>query len=189
MSLKDTIRSQITEATKNRKDSQKNVLKVILGEIDTQESRANPKLGLTHPAALADVEIHKIIKKTLQGIEEMLQYKPDDEGLQVEKATLQALLPKELTEEDIKNSLAAKVDEIKAAKSEGQATGVVMKFFKEQSISVDGSLVKKIVAELRAPKECDDCGIKTDDLITKGDHHGGMKTVCTDRNACHARGG
>lgn len=38
-------------------------------------------------------------------------------------------------------------------------------------------------------RECDDCGIKTTDLITKGDHHGGMKTVCRDRNACHARGG
>lgn len=37
--------------------------------------------------------------------------------------------------------------------------------------------------------ECDDCGIRTTDLITKGDHHGGMKTVCSDRNACHARGG
>lgn len=35
--------------------------------------------------------------------------------------------------------------------------------------------------------ECDDCGIKTNDLITKGDHHGGMKTVCRDRDACHRR--
>lgn len=189
MSLKDTIRNQIVEATKNRKDSQKNVLKVILGEIDTQESRANPKLGLTHPAALADVEIHKIIKKTLQGIEEMLQYKPGDEGLQVEKATLQALLPPEMSLYNLKVSLTAKAEEIRAAKSEGQATGIAMKFFKENNIGVDGAVVKKIIAEMRTQQECDDCGVKTNDLITKGDHHGGMKTVCTDRNACHARGG
>lgn len=37
--------------------------------------------------------------------------------------------------------------------------------------------------------ECEDCGVKTDDLITKSDHHGGMKTVCINRDACHARGG
>ena len=72
MSLKETIRKQITEATKQRADVKKNILKVIIGEVDTLESRANPNLGLTHPAALADVEIYKIIKKTLQGVEEML---------------------------------------------------------------------------------------------------------------------
>ncbi len=54
--------------------------------------------------------------------------------------------------------------------------------------------VKQLGAELglgitERPTECDDCGYKTNDLITKSDHHGGMKTVCTDRNACHARGG
>jgi hypothetical protein len=37
--------------------------------------------------------------------------------------------------------------------------------------------------------ECDDCGYKTNDLITKGDHHGGQKTVCRDRGLCHSRGG
>lgn len=37
--------------------------------------------------------------------------------------------------------------------------------------------------------ECDDCGYRNDDLITKSNHHGGQKTVCRDRGLCHARGG
>ena len=35
--------------------------------------------------------------------------------------------------------------------------------------------------------KCEDCGMVTKDLITKGDHHGGTKTVCRDRHLCHSR--
>ncbi len=34
---------------------------------------------------------------------------------------------------------------------------------------------------------CDDCGGHLSDPVTRGDHHGGLKTVCRDRMACHAR--
>lgn len=34
---------------------------------------------------------------------------------------------------------------------------------------------------------CDDCHIATTEHVTKGDHHGGEKTVCRDRDACHRR--
>jgi len=36
-------------------------------------------------------------------------------------------------------------------------------------------------------RTCDDCGTMMSMLITKGDHHGGMKTVCEDRRACDVR--
>lgn len=130
MSLKDTIRKQIADATKNKQDIQKNVLKVILGEIDTQESRANPNLGFIRETPLADEEICRIVKKTLQGVEEMLQYKPDDPKFLTEKATLQALLPPEMSMYDLKVSLTAKAEEIRAAKSDGQATGIASKKIK-----------------------------------------------------------
>ena len=38
----------------------------------------------------------------------------------------------------------------------------------------------------RRSGDCDDCGAIRP-LITKGDHHGGEKTVCEDRRACHRR--
>jgi hypothetical protein len=36
---------------------------------------------------------------------------------------------------------------------------------------------------------CDDCGAHRGPFIDTGDHHGGIKHVCLDRNACHGRGG
>jgi uncharacterized protein YqeY len=141
MSLKETIRKHITEATKLRAETQKNVLKVVLGEIDTLESRQGK--------AFTDEDCCRVIKKTLQGVEEMLTYKPGDAKFEEEKAILQALLPQEMSIHDLKVSLTAKAEEIRAAKSEGQATGIAMKFFKENKIIVDGNLVKKVVAEIR----------------------------------------
>jgi len=142
MTLKETIRKQITEATKAKLEAQKNVLKVVLGEIDTQESR-NGK-------PFTDDDCCRVIRKTLQGVEEMLTYKPNDPKFEAEKTTLQALLPQEMSIHDLKVSLTAKAEEIRAAKSEGQATGIAMKFFKENKISVDGNAVKKLVSEIRA---------------------------------------
>ncbi len=141
MTLKETIRKQILEATKSKQDVKKNVLKVVLGEIDTHESR-NGK-------PFTDEDCCRIIKKTLQGVEEMLEYKPGDAKFEEEKATLQALLPPEMSIHDLKVSLTAMADQIRAAKSEGQATGMAMKFFKENKIAVDGNVVKQVIALMR----------------------------------------
>ena len=142
--LKETIRKYIVTAMKLKRESAKNVLKVVLGEIETQESRSG-KL-------LSDEDIHKVVRKTLQGIDEMLQYKPGDEGLEMEKRTLQELLPKQLDSMDVLLNLTSKIDELKLAKSDGQATGIAMKFFKESKLLVDGNIVAEVVKSIRQPK-------------------------------------
>lgn len=141
MTLKETIRKQILEATKARMEDQKNVLKVVLGEIDTQESRTGKPFS--------DDDCCRVVRKVLQGIEEMLTYKPNDEKLKTEKECLNALLPKQLSKEDVLTALTEKLGEIKTAKSEGQATGIAMKFFKEKGVSVDGNIAKEVVATIR----------------------------------------
>lgn len=40
---------------------------------------------------------------------------------------------------------------------------------------------------LKPVNGCDDCGISGLEFIIKSDHHGGNKTVCRDRDACHSR--
>lgn len=141
MTLKETIRKQISDATKARMEDQKNVLKVVLGEIDTQESRTGKQFS--------DEDCCRVIRKTLQGVEEMLQYKPDDAKYKIEKECLSSLLPKQLNKEDILTALTDKLGDIKAAKSEGQATGIAMKFCKEKGLAVDGNLVKEVVVTVR----------------------------------------
>ncbi len=141
MTLKETIRKQLLEATKAKIEDQKSILRVILGEIDTQESRNNKPLS--------DDDCCRVIRKILQGVEEMLTYKPDDAKYKTEKECLSALLPKQLDEAGVLTALAAKIEEIKTAKSEGQATGIAMKSCKEQGLAVDGNLVKKVVLEIR----------------------------------------
>lgn len=59
----------------------------------------------------------------------------------------------------------------------------------QTKLNIRSILDKHLMGTSEQPTECDDCGIKTSDLITKSDHHGGMKTVCRDRDACHVRGG
>lgn len=141
--MKAILRKQITQMSRlGGMETQKSVLKVVLGEIELQESRNGKQL--------TDDDCYRVIRKTLQGVEEMLTYKPNDPKFEAEKTTLQALLPKEMSIHDLKVSLTAKTEEIRAAKSDGQATGIAMKFFKENNIPVDGNAVKKVVTEIRA---------------------------------------
>lgn len=140
MTIKEKIKNDILVATKNKDDSTKNILKVVLGDINTQEGR-----GLT----LTDEQIYNTIRKILQGVEEMLTYKPNDTTLLKEKTILSNLVPNQLTKSDIIAELSPKLEELKNAKSDGQATGIAVKFFKENKKSVDGTLVGTVVKELR----------------------------------------
>jgi len=139
--IKEEIRTQILAATKSKLEVQKNVLKVVLGEIDTQESRSNKPF--------TDDDCIRTVKKVLQGVEEMLTYS-NEAKFQVERDTLKALLPKEITLDDLKAILASKVDDLRVAKNEGQAMGMAMKFLKEKGIVADGNLVKKFVTDTRS---------------------------------------
>lgn len=51
----------------------------------------------------------------------------------------------------------------------------------------EGNEIYKEIDELLGEERCEDCDLRTKDLIQKGDHHGGTKVVCRDRNACHDR--
>lgn len=142
MNLKEKIRTDMITATKSRQENVKNVLKVVLGDISTLEARS----GKESP----DEEVCKVIKKTLEGIQEMLKYKSADPGLMLERDTLTALLPNQLGQSEVLAALIDKTEEIKSAKSDGQATGIAMKFFKEKKLAVDGKDVTEVVKKIRS---------------------------------------
>lgn len=142
MSLKTDIQNLIVKETKAKNDVSKNVLKVVLGEVQTQEVR-NSK-------PLTDEQIIKILKKTLDGVCEMLVYRPYNHILMVEKDTLEKLIPKTLSASDIATHLQSCASEIVAANNDGQAVGIAMKKLKSLNVgSVDGSVVKSVIQEIR----------------------------------------
>lgn len=49
--------------------------------------------------------------------------------------------------------------------------------------------LKKAVIRLAQKNQCEDCGFTETQLHIKGDHHGGYKVVCRNRDECHKRGG
>jgi uncharacterized protein YqeY len=156
MSLFDTIRSEILTATKNGDEVTKNIFKVVLSAISMIESS---KHRVPIGAKVSDVEIGTIVKETLEGVNKTLTFlKESDRDYPKycsERATLTAfmeLVPKEpenLPKEAVVAALSGLVDEIKAAKSDGAATGIAMKLVKAEKLLTTGAMVSEIVKEIR----------------------------------------
>lgn len=142
--LAERIKKQMLEAMKARDKLTKEVLAVALGEIQTGEARSGK------PAS--DEEAAQIVKKLVKSNEETLAVATDA----AQKATLQreieilgALLPKTLGTDEIVALLAPVQDDVRAAKNDGQATGVAMKHLKSVSASVSGKDVAEAVKKIR----------------------------------------
>jgi uncharacterized protein YqeY len=124
---------------------EKEILRVVRGELDTAESR------ITGP--LSDEEAERIIRKLIKSNEETFAHSSSEEQKQTLKREVQILtdlLPKLPTEDEIVALLAPVSDAIKAAGNDGQATGVAMKHLKSQNIAVDGKTTTLAVKRLRS---------------------------------------
>ena len=123
----------------------RNFLRLIKGELQMTEVRQNKPLTEEQEA--------NVLKKMLKNNDETLGLLPADDAryavLIEENEILKGLLPAVASIEDVKAALAPVLDQIKLAKSDGQATGVAMKTLKEAKLACDGNIVKEIVAELR----------------------------------------
>ena len=75
---------------------------------------------------------------------------PRAAALKKEIEALQSLLPKGMSVDQIVEALASQRDAIKAAKNDGQATGVAMKHLKSTGATFEGSDVAKAVQKIRA---------------------------------------
>lgn len=141
----DQIRLQMKEAMRAKRDLEKDVLRTALGEMQTAEARAGK--------ALSDEEAQKIVKKLIKSNQETIDVSKDDgtkAKLAEEIRILEALLPKTLSVAEIVAALQSVADDIKSAKSDGQATGVAMKKLKSEGATVDGKDVAEAVKRLRA---------------------------------------
>ena len=141
--LVDTIKKRIMAAMKAKNDLEKEVLRVALGDIQTEEARGTE---------ITDAYCEKVLKKLVKSNRETLESATDPEQkstLQQEIAILESLLPKTLSPEQIAEELAPVVEQIRAAGNDGQATGVAMKHLKASGALVDGKDVAAAVRQLR----------------------------------------
>lgn len=144
MSLFDQIKARMFQAMKSGNVTEKEILKVAMGEITTEAARPGRKGD--------DAETQVILKKLVKSLEETHEASQDDEQkaqLKAEMAVLKDFLPQSLGVPEIVAALAPVADGIKAAGNDGQATGVAMKHLKGLGVEVNGKDVSAAVRQLR----------------------------------------
>jgi uncharacterized protein YqeY len=122
----------------------RDVLRLALGEIQTAEARKS--------GTASDEDAAAAIRKLIKSNEETLGLAGEGERattLRHEIEVLSGLLPKQLSVDDIVAALTTEHEAIKAAKSDGQATGVAMKHLKATGASASGNDVAAAVKKIR----------------------------------------
>ena len=143
--LLDTIKAQMFKAMKAGNTVEKEILRVAVGEITTDRVRE----GRTG----SDDEAQAILRKLMKSNDESIAASEDPAKkavLEEENRILSAFLPKSLDVDAIALALAPVADAVKAAGSEGQATGVAMKHLKGAGAVVQGKDVAEAVKRLRS---------------------------------------
>ena len=142
--LIDDIKKRIIVAMKAKNTQERDILKVVLGDLQIQETRKGDDL--------TDAEAQQIIRKVIKGNGEMITAVEDAavvERMNQEIAILESLLPQSLSVEEIVAALGPVADAVKAAGNDGQATGVAMKHLKSSGAEVQGKDVSAAVRQMR----------------------------------------
>src|SRR3954467_13205631 len=144
MALLDQIKARMFAAMKSGNVTEREILKVAMGEITTDAARVGRKGD--------DDEAQAILRKLVKSNEETIgaaQRETQKAQLRAEIEVLNTFLPKSLGVPEIVAALAPVADAVKAAGNDGQATGVAMKHLKAISAEVNGKDVSAAVRQLR----------------------------------------
>ncbi len=143
--LVDEIKKRIASAMKEKRDLEKEILRVALGEIQTIEARGQTTMG--------DEQALQVVRKLVKSNEETLSVTQDPakrRQLAEETEILRTLLPQSLSVEQIVAALAPVQTEIRSAKADGPATGIAMKHLKSAGQTAEGKDVGAAVARIRS---------------------------------------
>ena len=142
--LIDEIKNQVMQAMRDKDTQRRDLLKVVLGELQTAAARTGD--------AMDDEQAQQIIRKMVKSNHEMaeLNKRPGvAEQMKAELEILESLLPKTLSVEEIIAALQPVADSVRAAGNDGQATGVAMKHLKSTGAVVEGKDVGVAVKQMR----------------------------------------
>jgi uncharacterized protein len=144
MALLEQIKARMFAAMKSGNVTEREILKVAMGEITTEQARPGRKGD--------DAETEGILRKLVKSNEESMEASQDETQkaqLRAEIEVLNTFLPKSLGVPEIVAALAPVADAVKAAGNDGQATGVAMKHLKTLGAVVNGKDVSAAVRQLR----------------------------------------
>ncbi|MEM9020829.1 MAG: GatB/YqeY domain-containing protein [Planctomycetota bacterium] len=145
MAMIADIRAQMLQAMRDKDLPRRDILRVLLGDLETAETRKG--------SAISDEECLQIVRKLVKSNDETLATNPDQatrDKLTGENKILAELLPKTLSVEDIVGALGDHADAIRAAGNDGQATGIAMRQLKQSGASVQGKDVSEAVRIIRS---------------------------------------
>ena len=143
--LLDEIKTRMFKAMKEGRIVEKEILRVAVGEITTHAAREG-KSG-------NDEEAQAILRKLIKSNDESIALCDEASrkaDLELENKTLEELLPKSLTVDEILSTLESAKDAIRAAGNDGQATGIAMKALKSAGAIVSGKDVSAAVRQMRS---------------------------------------
>ena len=142
--LIDQVQQQIRQAMRDKDSARRDLLKVVLGELQTASSRSGKELE--------DAEAQRIVRKMVKSNQEMAELtdRPEvKQQMKTELAVLESLLPQTLSVDQIVAALEPVEEAIKSAGNDGQATGVAMKHLKSTGAAVEGKDVGQAVKQIR----------------------------------------
>ena len=131
MTIQEQLKIDLTQAIKDRQESRKDALRVIMGEL----SRGGKK-------QFEDAEIVPILKKLIKSEREVLEKRGADTSDFIQ--VVESYLPNMATANEIQVWIEANIDWTRF-KNKMQAMGPVMKHFGARA---DGNLVKRVLSEM-----------------------------------------
>jgi|JI10StandDraft_1071094.scaffolds.fasta_scaffold79551_2 uncharacterized protein YqeY len=144
MQFLDDVKRRMMAAMKAGDVVRKEILRVAVGEITTNEARGTVK---------TEDDERAIVRKLMKSNEETLSLTTDEAQKQVllqEIAILRELLPQSLGVDAIVEALAPVRDALRAEANDGKATGAAMKHLKSVGALVEGKDVSEAVRRVRA---------------------------------------
>lgn len=144
MQFLDDVKRRMMAAMKAGDTVRKEILRVVVGEITTNEARGTVK---------TEDDERAIVRKLLKSNEETLSLTTDaaqKQTLVQEIAILRELLPQSLSVDAIVEALAPVRDALRAEGNDGKATGAAMKHLKSLGALVEGKDVSEAVRRVRA---------------------------------------
>jgi uncharacterized protein len=146
VSLEDDLKARVNAAMRGGDTQTRDTLRTIVGEAQME--------ALRRKGEVTDEVVLGVVKKGVAGLKETIPLAKrdgrDTTQQEAELALLEALLPRAWGKEAIDAALAPVRDELRAAKSDGQAMGVAMKVLKAQGAVTNPDDVKAAVAAARA---------------------------------------